>query len=127
MAGIQCLMAESPEDYLEGAPEAGRPWLREFWAHVEARSPELPLTMFRGVPMFKFDDSYLKGYVMFTAAKTHFSTHAIDLDLVEQARTAIPGAAGGKGSVSVKYGNVDARPALKEFVDAVLRRHGFLD
>ncbi len=37
--------------------------------------------------------------------------------------TTIPGAAGGKGSVSVKYGAESAKPALKAFVDAVMRRH----
>lgn len=119
-------MADSPQEYLETAPAAGRAWLREFWQHVEARSAAAAPTMFRGVPMYKFADSYLKGYVMFTTAKTHFAVHAVDFDLVQQARAAIPGAAGGKGSVSVKYGNVEARPALKELVDAVLRRHGFL-
>lgn len=119
-------MAESPQDYLDQAPEPGRPWLREFWNHVEQRCPDLPVVIFRGVPMFKFADSYLKGYVMFTAAKAHFSAHAIDFDLVAATRAAIPGAFGGKGSVSVKYGNVDAGPRLKQFVDDVLRRHGYL-
>lgn len=119
-------MAESPEEYLDAAPDAAQPWLREFWEHIQGRNPDLDLTMFRGVPMFKFADSYLKGYVMFTAAKTHFAAHAVDFDLVEQARAQIPGAAGGKGNVSVKYANAEAKPALKTFVDGVLRRHGFL-
>lgn len=119
-------MAESVEQYLAGVPEAGRPWLTEFWAFVEQQAPQLSLTMFRGVPMFKFADSYLKGYVMFTATKTHFVAHAIDFDLVAETREAIRGAAGGKGSVSVKYANSDAKPRLQQFVDDVLRRHGFV-
>ena len=120
-------MADSPKQYLADSPETGRPWLTEFWHYVEQRCPEVPLTMFRGVPMFKFSDSYLKGYVMFTATKTHFVTHAIDFDLVAQTREAITGAAGGKGSVSVKYANTAAKPRLQQFVDDVLRRHGYLD
>lgn len=119
-------MAETPEQYYEQSPEAGRPWLREFWQHVQSQCPDLPLTMFRGVPMFKFADSYLKGYVMFTTTKTHFVAHAIDFDLVTETRQAIKGAAGGKGSVSVTYANTDAGPRLKQYVDAVLRRHGLL-
>ncbi len=118
-------MADSPEDYLETAPEDGRRWLAEFWAYLARRCPDLPAVMFRGVPMYRFADSYLKGYVMFTAAKAHFSVHAIDFDLVAETRAAIPGAFGGKGSVSVKYGNTAAKPRLEEFVDEVLRRHGF--
>ncbi|MCW3159087.1 hypothetical protein [Micropruina sonneratiae] len=120
-------MADSVEQYLADVPEAGRPWLQEFWAFVERRVPQLSLTMFRGVPMFKFADSYLKGYVMFTATKTHFVAHAIDFDLVAETREAIRGAAGGKGSVSVTYANTDAKPRLQQFVTDVLRRHGYLE
>ena len=79
--------------------------------------------MFRQRPMFKFGRSYLDGYIMFTAAKSHFATHAIDFDLVQVARQSITGAGGGKGNVSVMYGNEAAKPALRSFVDAVLPRH----
>lgn len=119
-------MSDSPQHYLESVPVAGRPWLSEFWGHVEQQCPDLPLTMFRGVPMFKFGDSYLKGYVMLTATQTHFVTHAIDFDLIAETRAGISGAAGGKGSVSVRYANTDAKPRLKQLVDDVLRRHGFV-
>ena len=119
-------MAQTPQDYLDSVPEAGRPWLDEFWGHVEQRCPELPLAMFRGVPMFKFADSYLKGYVMFTATSTRFVTHAIDFDLIAETRGELAGASGGKGSVSVAYAHADAKPRLKQLVDEVLRRHGLL-
>lgn len=117
-------MADSPEEYLASAPEAGRPWLTEMWDYVRATYPSQQLTMFRGVPMFKFAASYHDGYVMFTAAKSHFASHAIDFDLVQQFREAIPGARGGKGNVAVSYRNVEAKPVLKEFVDSVMARHG---
>ena len=29
-------MISTPDEYLEHAPELGRPWLREFWAYVAA-------------------------------------------------------------------------------------------
>ncbi len=113
----------TPDEYLELAPESGRPWLIEFWEYVGTTYPGVELTMFRQTPMFKFGRSYHDGYVMFTAAKTHFAAHSIDFDLVQQAKDSIPGAAGGKGSVSVKYSNEAARPALRTFVDAVMARH----
>ena len=116
-------MITTPDEYLAAAPELGRPWLREFWDHVHATYPGHELTMFRQTPMFKFGRSYQQGYVMFTAAKHHFAVHAIDFDLVSEARRTIPGAAGGKGNVSVKYGAESAKPALKAFVDAVIARH----
>ena len=106
------------------APEAGCCWLEEFWDYVESAYPSQKLTMFRGVPMFKFGRSYLDGYVMFTAARTHFASHAIDFDLVQRAKDMIPGAGGGKGNVAVKYTDLDAKPALRDFVDAVMNRHG---
>lgn len=34
-------MADSVEQYLADVPEAGRPWLQEFWAFVERRVPQL--------------------------------------------------------------------------------------
>lgn len=119
-------MIETPEEYLAQAPEAGRPWLVEFWDHVQQRSPGLELTMFRSTPMFKFGHSYLDGYVMFTAAKSHFAAHSLEFELIAETRAAITGAAGGKGNVNVRYANVDAKPALKAYVDEVLRRNGLL-
>jgi hypothetical protein len=32
-------MLDSPQAYLDTAPDAGRPWLEEFWAHVHDRCP----------------------------------------------------------------------------------------
>lgn len=119
-------MLTTPDEYLAAAPEAGRPWLTEFWEYVHTHYPDQTLTMFRQTPMFKFSDSYLKGYVMFTAATSHFSAHAIDFDLVQAAKDAIPKAKGGKGSVSVSYADDAAKPALRAFVDAVMARHGFV-
>lgn len=115
-------MIETPEQYLEAVPDVARPWLTEFWNHLAERAPELEPSMFRQVPMYKFAVSYLSGYVMFTAAKAHFSVHALEFDLIAEAQRTIPGAFGGKGSVSVKYANEAAKPALLELVDAVLAR-----
>lgn len=117
-------MIESPEQYLDAAPAAGRPWLTEFWDYVATHYPSVPPVMFRQTPMYRFADSYLKGYVMFTTAAKHFSAHAIDFDLVQDAKDAIEKSFGGKGCVSVKYDREDAKPAIRAFVDAVMARHG---
>ena len=117
-------MNESPQDYLGSAPTPGREWLIEFWEYVDRHYPSVAPTMFRQVPMYKFADSYLKGYVMFTAAAKHLTAHAIHLDLVQEAKESIAGSFGGKGSVSVKYAAVEAKPAIRDFVDAVMARHG---
>lgn len=117
-------MADTPEEYLANAPAVARPWLEELWDYVQTTYPGQKLTMFRGVPMFKLGGPYTDGYVMFTAARRHFAAHAVDFDLVERTRAAIPGAKGGKGSVAVKYKQEEAKPVLRRFVDLVMARHG---
>lgn len=79
--------------------------------------------MFRSRPMFKFGPSYLDRYLMFTAAKAHFTTHALEFDLIEQLKDRLPGARFGKGSIKVRYDDEAPKPVLREFVDEVMRRH----
>ncbi len=112
----------SPEEYLAAAPDAAHAWLRTFWGHVREKAPDLPVVMFRQVPMFQFGKGYLQGYAMFTATKDRFVVHCLEFDLVTAAREQIKGSSGGKGSVGVKYDRDDARDALLALVDEVLRR-----
>ena len=77
------MSAATPEEYIAAQPEHAQEWLRRFHAYVARHYPSVPLIMFRGVPMFRFGDSYLKGYVMFTAASASMSAHAIDFDLID--------------------------------------------
>ena len=97
------MSAESPEEYIAAQSPEAQEWLREFHAYVSEHYPSVPLIMFRGVPMFRFGDSYLKGYVMFTATKKEMSAHAIDFDLVDIAKATVGGSQPAKGCVKVKY------------------------
>ena len=117
------MSAETPEEYLAAQPPEGQAWVREFHSYVAAHYPSVPLIMFRGVPMFRFGDSYLKGYVMFTATQKEMSAHAIDFDLVDAAKTAVGGSQPAKGCVKVKYTDAGAKPVVYELVDAVMARH----
>ena len=45
----------------------------------------------------------------------------LEYDPIEETKAEIPGSFGGKGCVSVKYANEEAKPALKAYVDEVLR------
>lgn len=89
----------SPEAYLVSLQPVAREWVSEFIADTARRYPDVQPTMFRSVPMFKFDDSYLKGYVMFTGAAKHFSAHAIDFVLVEEFKARVGGGGKAKGCV----------------------------
>ena len=116
---------ETPEEYLATLAPVPQRWVREFVDDTAARYPHVPLVMFRSVPMFKFADSYFEGYVMFTGAAKHFSVHAIDFDLVEEFKARVPRGGGkAKGCVQVPYTDESVKPILKEFVDAVMARHG---
>ncbi len=117
-------MIETLEAYLAELDEPARTWVAEFTDYVGAAYPSLQVTMFRQRPMFKFGRTYTDGYVMFTAAKSHFTLHAIEFDLIEAFRPRLPRASFGKGSIKVKFGDVDAKPVLREFVDQVMARHG---
>ncbi len=73
--------------------------------------------MFRQCPMYKFKESNLDGYVMFTANKHHFSVHTLDFNLIEGMKALLPRAQYGKGCVKVKYSDRDAIPFLQTLCD----------
>src|SRR5690606_1761458 len=116
------MSAATPEEYLDAQNADGQAWVREFHRYVGTHYPDVPLIMFRGVPMFRFGDSYLKGYVMFTAAAKTMSAHAIDFDLVDAAKAAVGGSQPGKGCVKVKYTDAAAKPIVQRLVDEVMAR-----
>ncbi len=114
-------MIETLEQYLETLDDNGKHWVCEFCSYVTKNYPHLELTMFRQRPMFKRKDSYLDGYVMFTAAKSHFTFHTLNFALVEEAKTLLNGAQFGKGSIKVKYKNDGAIPILKSLCDKEIK------
>ena len=115
---------QAADEYIASLPEHAQAWMREFTDYVATHYPSVPYVMFRGRPMFKFEGTYLKGYVMFTAASKHFTAHAIDFDLIEQAKPKFPRASFGKGSIKIPFDDVASKAPLREFVDAVMARHG---
>lgn len=118
------MTAETPEEYIAAQPADGQKWVREFHAYVAEHYPSVPLIMFRGVPMFRFADSYLKGYVMFTATKTEMSAHAIDFEFVDEAKAKVGGSQPAKGCVKVKYTDEASKPVVRELIDRVMAKHG---
>jgi hypothetical protein len=115
---------ETVSQYLDSLPEVARAWAAEFIDDTAARYPSVPLILFRQRPMFKFGRSYQQGYVMFTAAKAHFSVHSVEFDLIEELKAELPGAAFGKGNVKVRFTDEAAKPVLYDYVAKVMARHG---
>lgn len=114
---------DEAEQYIASLPANAQAWMREFTDYVATNYPSVPYLMFRGRPMFKFEGTYLKGYVMFTAAANHFTAHAIDFDLIVDMKPRFPRASFGKGSIKIPFDDIAAKQPLREFVDEVMRRH----
>ncbi len=107
------------EEYLRTLDTPGQEWLREFLDYMDLAYPDLTFVMFRSRPMYKVG----KSYVLFSVAKTHFTVHALDFDLIEEMKSILPKADFGKGCVKVKFRQEDAKPALKALCDRVVTRN----
>lgn len=112
-------MITSIEEYLNSVNDIGKEWLLEFYQYMNTKHSELKPVMFRQRPMYKIN----KSYIMFTAAKQHFSLHTIDFDLINKYQHIIPNSGNAKGCLNIKYSNVDAKPLLKELCDLVVERN----
>lgn len=110
-------MLTTPREYIDSVQGPGHEWLQEFHAYMARRYPDITPVMFRQRPMFKVGESY----VMFTAAKKHFSLHSLNFDLIAAAKEKIPNSGSGLGSVQVPYKDQAAKPVLKALVDEVVR------
>lgn len=119
------MSATTVQEFLDDQTPEAHAWLREFHDYVHRHYPEVPLIMFRGVPMFRFSDSYLKGYVMFTPSKAGGAAHAIDFDLVDAAKARVGGSQPNKGCVKVKYADEGAKAVVRDLIDGVMERHGY--
>ena len=110
----------TPQEYLDSLRGAGKEWFAEFWAYMNEMHPEYSITMFRQRPMYKKEDSYSKGYLMFTVAKSHFTVHTLYFDIIEEMKNTLPGAEFGKGCVKVKFKDIYMKNSLKGMCDKVI-------
>jgi uncharacterized protein YdhG (YjbR/CyaY superfamily) len=115
---------DEAEEYIASLPPQAQEWMREFTGYVATHYPSVPYVMFRGRPMFKFEGTYLKGYVMFTVASKHVTAHAIDFDLIVEMKPRFPRASFGRGSIKIPFDDEEAKQPLREFVDRVMHLHG---
>ncbi len=116
-------MLQTPEDYLRSLPEPGSAWLRAFLDYFASHHSDISPIMFRQRPMFRVGKSYL----LFSVAKTHFSVHTMNFDLIESLRETLPKADFGKGCVKVKFSDEGAKPVLFALCDEVIRLNSLPD
>lgn len=110
-------MLNTPQDYVDSLEGAGKEWLKTFLDYMHAHHEDIPPIMFRQRPMYKVGESY----ILFSVAKMHFTVHTLNFALIEQTKAALPRAQYGKGSVKVKFTDMDARPVLMALCDEVIR------
>ena len=110
-------MLDTPQKYVDAVQGPGRVWIEEFLNYMAAKHGDIKPIMFRQCPMFKVG----KTYVMFTVAKTHFSVHTLNFELIEQLKTVLPKADFGKGCVKVKFADESAKPVLKQLCDDAVK------
>ena len=96
-------MITTPQEYLDTLESDAKDWLNEFFTYMGKKHKKQSITMFRQRPMYKKEENYLKGYLMFTANPKHFAVHTLYFDIVEEMKSILPEADFGKGCVKVKY------------------------
>ena len=100
----------------EGTPKA---WLRSLVGFMRAEFPEIPETISYGIPMYRFD----KTYVAFSAAKTHIAMHTLDFDQMENMKYEFSHATFGKGCVRVEYDDEAGFSQLFTCIRHILKLH----
>ncbi len=114
--GVRAMLT-TPKEYADSLDEAGKSWLTEFLQYMDEAHGDIPPIMFRQRPMFKVGQSY----VLFSVAKTYFTVHTLNFDLIETLHDTLPRASFGKGCVKVKFSDDAAKPILKALIDEIVR------
>lgn len=110
---------ETVQEYVESFGGIGREWLDTLMTYMHKHHPELRETLSYQIPTFKFG----KMYIAFSLAKTHFSLHTLDFEMIEQIKGQLPQAKYGKGCVKVKYANREEIPTLFQAIDLIVERN----
>lgn len=109
-------MLTTVQEYVDSLNGQGKEWLVEFLSYMNETHSHLKPIMYRQRPMFKVG----KSYVFFTVAKTHFTIHTLNFEIIEEMKKVLPTSAFGKGCVKVKFSNFEAKPLLKEMCDKIV-------
>ncbi len=103
-------------DRFEGKPKL---WLRRLVGFMRAEFPEIPEMISYGIPMYRFDQTYIG----FSVAKTHFAMHTLDFDQVEQMRNEFPRATFGMGCVRLEFTDDTGFSKLFDCIRRIVELH----
>ncbi len=116
-------MIKNKEEYLSSLNEIELSWVNEFIDYIDTNYQFLTITIFRQLPMYKFYDSYLKGYILLSTNKNEFVIHTLYFDIIENMKNILPNAKFGKGCVKVKFKDIYAKPYLKQMIDTIIIKY----
>lgn len=113
-------MVDTVEEYMaELETDEQRKWTMTFVSFIRENYPDFEEKISYQIPTFKFG----KQYIAFSNAKTHFSVHTLDFELVLEMKERLPHAKFGKGCVKVKFEDDDAIPELFKFCREIVVRN----
>jgi uncharacterized protein YdhG (YjbR/CyaY superfamily) len=104
--------------FVESYEGEKREWLRLFVDHMRTHYPQATEVISYQIPTFKLN----KIYIAFSVAKTHFSFHTLDFEVIEGLKVRLPEAKFGKGCAKVKYSDQEAIPILLETCAIIMER-----
>ncbi|MBC2079538.1 hypothetical protein HCA99_09980 [Listeria booriae] len=113
-------MAETVNQYMADLEmDEQRQWTAKFVTFMRENYPDFEEKISYQIPTFKFG----KQYIAFSNAKTHFSVHTLDFELVSEMKNRLPNAKFGKGCVKVKFKDEDAIPVIFDFCREIVARN----
>ncbi|MBC6316949.1 iron chaperone [Listeria grandensis] len=113
-------MVETVDQYIACLEtEEQHKWTMTFVAFMRENYPDFEEKISCQMPTFKFGQQY----IAFSNAKTHFSVHTLDFELVLEMKNRLPRAKFGKGCVKVKFEDDDAIPELFKFCREIVVRN----
>ena len=110
---------DTVNDYINNYDGIKRQWLLKFVTFMRKNFPEIKETISYQIPTYKFN----KMYIAFSIAKSHFTFHTLDFEMIEELKILLPGAKFGKGSAKIKYSDIDTIPVLFDMCKKIVNRN----
>lgn len=107
------------DEFMDQYEGIQRQWIETFVAYMRKHYSEIEEVISYGIPTYKFD----KMYIAFSLAKTHFTFHTLDFEMIEMMKDWLPRAKFGKGSAKVKYDDKEAETVLFDCIGRIVERN----
>ena len=111
-------MKNKVDDYIEKHDGVQKEWLTAFVGFMRENYPDITETISYQIPTYKLN----RNYIAFSVAKTHFTLHTLDFELIQTLDQILPRASFGKGCAKVKYTDQETIPTLFDICRKIVAR-----